>query len=216
MLPCSSVIMWLTAAVPPASQTPESPQAPQPPQPPQPPEMVETVETPLTITQTEDVLYGPTAGEFLVSFSANYRYAKASAPESSADETEIFTGRATFGMFLTREHEAGVEITPSYVTTELGGSNFDMYLGGYYSYNIWTSPQSNFYFGPQLGLFYTDPTGASSSTAFSWGAHGGLRYWIDPSVSLNIEPRLTFTYLDEELGGDETVFDLLFGISFKL
>jgi hypothetical protein len=52
--------------------------------------------------------------------------------------------------------------------------------------------------------------------AFSWGVHAGFRYWIDPSVSIDIEPRVSFTSLDESLGGDQSVFDLLIGLSVKL
>jgi len=170
----------------------------------------------LAVAAAQDVLYGPAAGEYLLGFAANYRYAKASAPASNADETEVFTGRGTVGLFFTREHEAGFELAPSYIGTELGGSNFDLYAGGYYNYNLWTSPQANFYAGPQIGFLYTDPSGSDSSTDFSWGAHIGLRYWIDPSVSLSVEPRLSFTSLDDSRGGDETVFDLSFGITFKL
>lgn len=164
---------------------------------------------------TESVLYGPAAGEYLLGFSANYRYARAAAPDSDADETEVFTGRATAGLFFTREHEAGLEIAPSYLSSELGGRNLDLYVGAYYNYNVWTSPQANFYYGPQLGLLYTDPTGSSGKVFASLGVHGGLRYWLDPSVSLNVEPRLSFTSLDRARGGDETIFDISFGISFK-
>jgi hypothetical protein len=46
--------------------------------------------------------------------------------------------------------------------------------------------------------------------------HAGFRYWIDPSVSIDIEPRVSFTSLDESLGGDQSVFDLLIGLSVKL
>lgn len=163
----------------------------------------------------QEELYGASRGEYLFSLSANYRYAKADDIASDADETEIFTGRGAFSVFLEREHEFGFELAPSFARTEIGGDSTDVFVGAFYNYNLWTSPKTTFYGGPQLGLLYVEPSGVSSDTAFSYGIHAGLRYWIDPRISFDIEPRLSFTSLDSSLGGDQTLFDIFFGISIK-
>lgn len=167
-------------------------------------------------TLAQEDLYGAGRGEYLIGLSGNYRYAKARDVSSDADETEVFTARGTFSLFLEREHEVGFELSPSFVRNELGGDSTDLLLGAFYNYNLWTSPQTTFYAGPQLGLLYVDPSGTGSDTALSWGLHAGVRYWIDPRISFDIEPRLSFTYLDRSLGGDQVIFDLFFGISVKL
>ncbi len=164
----------------------------------------------------QEVVYGADEGEVLLGFTASYRYAKAEAPSGQADETESFTGRGSLSWFLQREHEIGVELAPSFIRNELGGDSIDVYGGAFYNYNWWTSPQTTIYAGPQFGLLHSDPSGGGSDTAFSWGVHAGIRFWIDPRVSFDIEPRVSYTSLDESLGGDENVFDLLFGISVKL
>jgi hypothetical protein len=164
----------------------------------------------------QEVVYGADEGELLLGFNAGYRYAKAKAPSGNADETEIFTGRGALSWFLQREHEIGFELAPSFIRNELGGDSLDVYSGVFYSYNWWTSPQTTLYAGPQIGLLHSDPSGSDSDTAFSWGVHAGVRFWIDPAVSFDIEPRVSFAALDDSLGGDENIFDLLFGLSVKL
>lgn len=164
----------------------------------------------------QEVVYGAGEGELLLGFNAGYRYAKASSPSGQADETESFSGRGSLSWFLQREHEIGFELAPSFIRNELGGDSIDVYGGAFYNYNWWTSPQTTLYAGPQIGLLRTDPSGGDSDTAFSWGVHAGMRFWIDPRVSFDIEPRVSFASLDDSLGGDENVFDLLFGISVKL
>jgi len=164
----------------------------------------------------QETVYGASGGDLLFGLSGSYRYAHAETPSSSADEAEAFVARGNMSWFLERAHELGMEASPSVFRNELGGSSFDLYLGGYYNYNLWTSPQMNFYFGPQIGFLRTDPSGGDTDTAFSFGAHVGVRYWIDPRVSIDIEPRFSFTSLDESLGGDERVFDILFGLSVRV
>ncbi len=163
----------------------------------------------------QEELFGASRGEYLFGLSGNYRYAKARDVGSAADETEVFTARGSFSMFLEREHEIGFELAPSFARNELGGDSTDVFLGAFYNYNLWTSPKTSFYAGPQLGLLYVDPSGVSSDTAFSYGVHAGMRYWIDPRISFDIEPRLSFTNLDRSLGGDQTLLDIFFGISIK-
>jgi hypothetical protein len=164
----------------------------------------------------QETTYGASGGDLLFGFSGSYRYAHASSPSGAADEAESFVARGNLSWFGSREHEFGLELAPGFFANELGGSSFDLYAGGYYNYNWWTSPQMTIYAGPQIGVLHTDPSGGDGETAFSYGAHAGLRFWIDPRVSIDIEPRLSFTSLDESLGGDEEVFDLLFGLSVKL
>jgi hypothetical protein len=164
----------------------------------------------------QETVYGAGEGEYLLGFNASYRYAKAESPSGEADETESFTGRGSLSWFLRREHEFGFELVPSFIRNELGGDSIDLLAGTFYNYNWWTSPQTTLYAGPQIGLLYTDPSGGDNDTAFAYGLHAGVRFWIDPRVSIDIESRVSFTQLDESLGGDESVFDLLFGLSVKL
>ena len=171
---------------------------------------------PLATAHAQELVYGASEGEMLLGFDASYRYTHSDAVSGAADETESFTGRANLGWFLRREHELGFEIAPSFIRNELGGDSLDLYLGGYYNYNWWTSPHTTLYAGPQLGVLRTDPSGGDSETAFSWGLHVGARYWIDPRVSFDVEPRVSFTALDDALGGDTAVFDVLFGLSVRL
>jgi hypothetical protein len=169
-----------------------------------------------SLSTAQEVMYGAGEGELLFGFSANYRYAHAGSIGSGADETESFVANGSLSWFLQREHEFGFELSPSFIRSELGGDSLDLYAGGFYNYNWWTSPQTTIYAGPQFGVLSTDTSGSDGDTAFSWGVHAGFRYWIDPSVSIDIEPRVSFTSLDESLGGDQSVFDLLIGLSVKL
>lgn len=164
----------------------------------------------------QEEAYGPQKRDLLIGFDATYRYTKSDAVSSSADETESFQARIAAGWFYDRTHEFGAEFLPNFVRTEAGGDTTDFYLGPYYNYNYWASPRTTLYAGPQLGFTYLDASGVGSETAFSWGVHAGMRYWVSPNVSLNVEPRLTFTSQDDAFGGDTTVFDIFFGVSFKL
>ena len=164
----------------------------------------------------QEEAYGPDESDFLLGMNAAYRYSKADAVNSSSDETELFQARFGVGYFSSRKHEFGLELVPDFVRTEAGGDTFSITLGPYYNYNHWTSPRTTLYAGPHAGLTYVDATGISGDSSLSYGVHGGLRYWTSPSVSINVEPRLTFADQEDDFGGDTTSLDLLLGVQFKL
>jgi opacity protein-like surface antigen len=161
-------------------------------------------------------VYGPDKSDYLIGFDATYRHSRADAVSSSSDETELFQARVQFGWFYSRRHELGLEFSPEFVQTEAGGDTTFLTLGPYYNYNHWAAPRTTLYGGPHLGLTYLDASGIDSDTALSWGVHGGVRYWISPNVSVNVEPRFTVADQEDDFGGETTNIDVLFGIEFKL
>ena len=162
--------------------------------------------------QEED--YGPDRGDWLLGASGNYRYSHADANSGGTDEVETFSARLSGGWYQNRTHEYGFELLPNLTRLENSPDTSDVYLGAYYNYNHWASPRTTLYGGPQLGLAYID--GSDSETAFAYGLHAGVRYWINTAVSINLEPRWTIADLDDDLGGQTSNVDIFFGISFKL
>lgn len=162
--------------------------------------------------QEED--YGPRASDWLVGLSATYRYSHSDSASGSTNEVETLTARLSAGWYLDRVHEFGLELQPNYTRLEDSPDTSDTYLGGFYNFNHWSSPRTTLYAGPQLGLQYTDAS--SSDTAFAWGLHCGVRYWLSTNVSVQVEPRLTIAYQEDALGGRTSNVDVFLGLSFKL
>jgi len=162
----------------------------------------------------QEEAYGPEASDWLVGFSATYRYSHSEAASGTTDEVETLTARLSAGWYLNRVHEFGLELQPNFTRLENSPDTSDTYIGAFYDYNHWASPRATLYGGPQLGLQLTESS--SNDTAFAWGLHAGLRYWLSTSVSLQVEPRLTIAYLEDALGGRTSNVDVFLGLSFKL
>lgn len=169
-----------------------------------------------TTLGAQEEVAGPAERDLLMSFHFNYRYTHADGASPGSDEAEILAGRVGLGWYQNRTHEYGIEFVPTYNRTESGPDTYDFYLGPYYNYNRWTSARTTLFGGPQLGFAYAKVPGASNESAFSYGLHGGMRFWLSNDVSVVFEPRWAVTAFSDTFGGDTSTFDVFVGLSFRL
>ena len=79
---------------------------------------------------------------------------------------------------------------------EHGGNEQVYYLGGFYQYNWYVTPRTSVFGGFHTGVEHSDVSGSSSQTDLAYGLQAGVRFWISPNFSFNVEPRYTHTDLD--------------------
>jgi opacity protein-like surface antigen len=161
--------------------------------------------------QQEEEVYGPRASEFLTSFNMSYNHA-----DVDGFEFEDFAARVGLGYVLTRHHELGLDLASVYQATEGGGSDYLYFLGPVYNYNFYATPRTSFYAGGRLGLEYVDVSDAPSQSNFSYGLQVGMRQWLTPRVSFNVEPRFTRTNLDVEGLDRRDEFGIFLGFNVVL
>lgn len=159
----------------------------------------------------EEETYGPQASEFLIGFNFAYAFA-----DVDGVEFEDVSGRVNLGYFLTRNHELGLDLAGVYQATEDGGDQSRYFIGPVYNYNWYANPRTSFYGGGRVGLEYFNATGLSSETDFFWGLQLGLRRWLTPAVSFNVEPRYTRTEIDSASADSRDEFGLFLGFNVVL
>jgi hypothetical protein len=134
--------------------------------------------------------WGPRQSDYVTSFNFSYSYA-----DLDGILSERVAGRLGVGHFLTDEHEVGLDFATVYDGLEGGGSSSRYFLGPFYHYNLPLTARTSIYAGPHLGLEYSDGSGVSSQIDFAYGVQAGIRHWLSPKVSFNLETRYTHTEL---------------------
>ena len=161
--------------------------------------------------QQEEEVYGPRASEFLTSFNMSYSYA-----DVDGFEFEDFAARVGLGYFLTRHHEIGLDLAGVYQATEGGGSDYLYFIGPLYNYNFYATPRTSFYAGGRVGLEYVDISDVPTQNNLSYGLQAGMRHWLTPRVSFNVEPRFTRTELDVDGLDRRDEFGIFLGFNVVL
>ena len=146
----------------------------------------------------EEEVYGPEQSDFLLSFNASYSLADFDGDDLENDKVERIFALASGGYFLTRAHEVGIDLAVDYLGVEHGGDEQVYFLGAFYQYNWYATPRTSLFGGVHGGVEYADETGSSSQTDLAYGLQAGMRFWISPNFSFNVEPRWTHTELDAE------------------
>ena len=157
--------------------------------------------------------------------------------ESSMDGTTLYESSTTavgtspglvVGQQFTPNIEAGGSIVFSSKTEESGGAEATTTETGavvYLDYNFNPDSSTVFYAGPRLGMssLEIEAGGAKSTTSATfYGAGGGMKYFLNPSVSFDAGATYVVGAGTTEVGGQESpevdvkVMGISFGISVWL
>ncbi len=156
----------------------------------------------------------PVQGDFLFRIATSFTYLN-----NDVSDSNIFRLEAGLSYFLTNSSEVGLDLRPGFqrVAFDSGGGTEEWFvrLGTYYHWNVELSKVLVGFIGPQVEWTTFDSRGGPSDSEFGYGFELGVRYWLQPNVALELEPRFTRRSYGGAVG-DENEIQTLFGVTIRL
>lgn len=154
--------------------------------------------------------YGPSEGDVSVSVGGTVS-STTTDPDSGgggSTTTNRYDGQLGVGLLVNDWFEVGGQLVGGVLDPEGGQEVVNLGAFPYVRGNLRVGQQLWLYLGPHAGYLYFDGAGIDGEGALSVGGHGGAKLWFAPNAALFIEPRYTYTTLDNVGGVDLNVHEI--------